>query len=111
MQLLEYLASNKEAKVCFHISDMVLNINSDASYLSETGAQSHVSGHFFMVWVPKDGESIQLNGAFHTSSTIMLFVVVSMVEAKLGTLFHNCQTGIIFCLALEEMGHLQPRTQ
>jgi hypothetical protein len=39
---------------------------------------------------------ICLNGAFHVSTTILRFVVVSAAEAKLGALYHNCQMGIIF---------------
>ncbi len=46
-QLLDYLAHNAEAKVCFHASDMILNIHSDASYLSEAKARSRACGHFF----------------------------------------------------------------
>jgi hypothetical protein len=38
MQLLDYLASNQEAKVRFHASYMIMNIHSDRSYLSEKGA-------------------------------------------------------------------------
>ncbi len=34
MQLLDYLASNQEAKVRFHALDMIMNIHSGASYLS-----------------------------------------------------------------------------
>ncbi len=34
LQLLNYLASNLEAKVRYHASDMIMNIHSDASYLS-----------------------------------------------------------------------------
>ncbi len=55
MQLLDYLASNQEAKVRFHASDMIMNIHSDASYLSKKGAQSRACGHFFMGWMPKMG--------------------------------------------------------
>ena len=54
IQLLEYLASNSEAKVRYHASDMVMNIHSDASYLSETKARSRACGHFSMGWVPKN---------------------------------------------------------
>jgi hypothetical protein len=49
-----------------------------------------------MGWMPKDGEPIRLNGAFHISTTILHFVVASAAEAELGALYHNCQTGIIF---------------
>jgi hypothetical protein len=96
IQLLDYLASNQDAKVRFHVSDMVMNIHSDAFYLSESGARSRACGHFFMGWMPKNGEPIQINGAFYTSSVIMRFVVASAAEAELGALFHNCQTGMIF---------------
>ena len=40
IQLLDYFASNQDAKVRFHASDMVMIIHSNASYLSESGAQS-----------------------------------------------------------------------
>jgi hypothetical protein len=94
--LLDYLATNEMAKIRFHASKMILNIHSDASYLSETGACSRACGHFFMGLMPKDNKPIQLNGGFHTNSTIMRLVVASVAEAELGTLFHNCQTGITF---------------
>jgi hypothetical protein len=95
-QLLDYLSGHADAKVCFHASDMILNIHSDASYLSEAKAPSCTCGHFFMGWMPQDDEPIRLNGAFHVSTTILRFVVASAAKAELGALYHNCQTGIIF---------------
>jgi hypothetical protein len=71
MQLLDYLASNSEAKVRFYASDMIMNIHLDASYLSETGARSRACRHFFMGWMPKNGEPIKINGAFYVNATIM----------------------------------------
>ncbi len=64
IQLLDYLVSNQNAKVRFHASDMVLNIYLDASYLSELGARSRTCGHFFMGWMPQNGEPVKLNRAF-----------------------------------------------
>ena len=96
IQLLDYLASNQNAKVRFYASDMVLNIHLDASYLSESGARSCACEHFFMGWMPQNGEPVKFNGAFYTSSSIMRFVVASAAEAELGALFHNCQRGMIF---------------
>ena len=110
IQLLDYLASNVEAKVRFYASDMIMNIHSDASYLLETGARSRACGNFFMGWMPKNGEPIKINGAFYVNATIMKFVVASAAEAKLGALFHNCQEGIIFRKTLADMGHPQPKT-
>jgi hypothetical protein len=34
-QLLDYLSGHSDAKICFHASDMILNIHLDASYLSK----------------------------------------------------------------------------
>jgi len=109
-QLLDYLAKHPDATIRFRASDMILNVHSDASYLSETQAHSRACGHFFMGWSPKDGDPIKLNGAFFTLCTILRFVVASAAEAKLGALFLNCKEGIIFRLTLEELGHPQPRT-
>ncbi len=40
----------------------------------------------------------------------MRFVVTSAAEAKLGVLYDNCQTGMMFRLMLNKMGHPQPKT-
>jgi hypothetical protein len=109
LQLLDYLASNSEAKVRYHVSDMIMNIHSDASYLSETKARSRECGHFFMGWMPKNGEPIKLNGAFRVNTTILRFVLASAAEAELGALFHNCQDGIIFRQTVTDLGHPQPK--
>ena len=109
-QLLDYLATHPDAIIRFRASDMILNVHSDASYLSETKAHSRACGHFFMGWSPKDGDPIKLNGAFFTLCTILRFVVASAAEVKLGALFLNCKEGIIFRLTLEQLGHPQPRT-
>jgi hypothetical protein len=71
-QLLNYLATYPVATICFCASDMILNVLSDASYLSESEARSHACGHFFfMGWSPNDGDPIQLNGAFFTLCAIL----------------------------------------
>ena len=108
--LLDYLATHLDAKIRFRASDMIMNVHSDASYLSESDAQSRACGHFFMGWLPKDGDPIRLNGAFFTLCAILRFVVASAAEAELGALFLNCKEGMIFCLTLEELGHPHPRT-
>ena len=45
-QLLDYLAGHADAKVCYHASNMIMNIHSDASYLSEEKACSRSCGNF-----------------------------------------------------------------
>ena len=68
---------------------MILNIHSDASYMSEPGARSRAAGYFFLGWMPRKGEPICLNGAFFCLSAILKFVAASAAEAELGALFLN----------------------
>ncbi len=95
-QLLDYLAMHPDATVKFVASDMILNIHSNASYLSAKNACSRAAGIFFMVWQPKDDEPICLNGTFHVLSTILKLVAASTVESELGALFLNMKEGRIF---------------
>ena len=106
-QMLDYLATNPNATLRYYASDMILNIHSDASYLSERNGRSRASGHYFMGWMPVANEPIKLNGAVHTLCTILKFVAASAAEAELGALFLNIKQGRIICLTLEEMGHPQ----
>ena len=94
--MLDYLAMHPDATVRFYASDMILNIHSDASYLSEPGGKSRAAGHFFLGWIPHDGEPIRLNGAFFTLCTILKFVAASAAEAELGALFLNMREGRVF---------------
>ena len=74
-QLLDYLSTHREATIRYVASDMILNINSDASYLSEPRARSRIGGIFFLGSNPKPRQPIQLNGPIHTIGNICKFVV------------------------------------
>ena len=90
---------------------MVLNIHSDASYLSENGAKSRMAGQYFLGSVPKKDRPIALNGAIFVFCGILKIMVASAAEAELGALFLNCKEGKVRRLTLEEMGHMQPPHQ
>ena len=92
-QLLDYLYTHKDATIRYVASDMVLNVHSDASYLSEPKARSRLGGTFFLGTLPKTGCLIELNGPVHTVASICKFVIASAAEAELGALFYNCQDG------------------
>jgi len=47
-QLLNYAVTHPDATLHFHASKMILNIHSDASYLSESKARSHAGGYFYL---------------------------------------------------------------
>ena len=50
---------------------MILNVHSNASYLSAPKAQSHAGGYFFLGSIPQDSEPIIINGAIHITCTIL----------------------------------------
>ena len=48
-QLLDYCASQEEAIITYHLSDMlILAVHRDAGYLNESKARSRAGGHFFL---------------------------------------------------------------
>ena len=61
-QLLHYMHSNPTAVIRFRASNMILNVHSDASYMSAGKGRSRAGGYFFLGSMPRDGEPIQLNG-------------------------------------------------
>jgi hypothetical protein len=50
---------------------MILNIHSNASYLSAPHACSHTGGYFFLGSLPVDGDPIKFNGTIHITCTIL----------------------------------------
>ena len=68
--LLDYLATHKNAKEQYVASNMVLNIHSDASYLSKPKARSRLGGTYFMGSLPKDGKPIQINDTIQIHASI-----------------------------------------
>ena len=107
-QFLDYMHTHPDAKIRYYASDMVLNVHSDASYLTAPKARSRAGGHFFLGSLPKDGCPIRLNGAILTLCTILKCVAASAAEAELGALFLNAIEAKIMRLTLEELGHPQP---
>jgi hypothetical protein len=87
---------------------MILNVHSDASYLSAPKACSSVGGYFFLGSIPQDGDPIKLNGAIHIKCTTLKLVAASAAEAELGALFLNAQEAKVLQLILTELGHPQP---
>ena len=47
-RLLNYAATHPDASILFRASDMILYVDSDASYLSVSKARSRVAGYFYL---------------------------------------------------------------
>jgi hypothetical protein len=106
-QLLDYAASQVEAIITYHASDMVLAVHSDAGYLNERKSRSRVGRHFFL---SSDVQNLQNNGPVLTIVQIMDAVMSSAAEAELGALFVNTKEAVHLRRMLADMGHPQPQT-
>jgi hypothetical protein len=109
-QLLDYMWTHPNAKMCYCTSNMILNVHSDALYLSTPHARSCTGGYFFLGSLPINGNPIKLNGAIHITCTILKLVAASAAEAELGALFLNAQEAKVPHLTLNKLGHPQPPT-
>ena len=105
---LDYCATHPDARVRFVASDMILALHSDASYLTEPNSRSRAAGHFYLT---KDNDKDIDNGAVLTLSKIIKHVMSSASEAEVAALYYNCKAAIPLRIALEEMGHPQPKTR
>jgi hypothetical protein len=106
-QFLDYMATQEDAILTHCMSNMVLAIHSNTSYLSEAKAHSRTSGHMFMAGQDKIPQN---NRAILNISQIICAVMSSAVEAELGTLFINAKTEVLMQQTLKELGHPQSLT-
>ena len=71
---------------------MVLNLQCDASYISDPGVRSRISGHYFLSNNSTDPTKppltdSPLNGPIHTVFNILNNVMASAAEAEIGDTF------------------------
>ena len=106
-QLLDFCATQEDAVLTYHASDMILAVHSDTGYLNENKARSQAGGHFFL---SSNTPSPPNNGAILTIAQIICAVMSSAAEAELGAIFINAKEAIYLRQILTEMGHPQPPT-
>jgi hypothetical protein len=107
LQLLDYLATQEDAILTYHASDMILAAHSDASYLSEPKARSRAGSHFFF---SSNADIPPNNGAILNIAHIIKHVMASATEAELAALFITAREAVYIRIILHELGHAQPAT-
>ena len=105
LTFLDYVATHPAAIFTYSAGDMVLNVHSDSSYLTEPKARSRAGGHFFLSDNEKDPKN---NGAVLNIAQIIKNVMSSAAEAEIGALFINLRLAIPSQTPLEEICHVQP---
>jgi hypothetical protein len=105
--LMDYLHTYPNAVICFHASNMILKICSDAAYLVLPKAKSRDVVHFHLGW---RNNPTRVNGAVAVLCQTLKNVVGSATEAKIGGVYTGGRHGAPMIATLEEMGHKQPST-
>ena len=111
----DYAATNPSVNIQYKSSDMILHIDSDASYLSEPRARSRTGGTYYLSSLPTDPKKSPnlpppANGPIHTECRILKHVVASADEVEVGGHNHNGQTVVPLRIILHELGFTQPPT-
>jgi hypothetical protein len=107
-QLLYYLATDPDATIRYHASDMILHIHSDASYLSVSNASSRLDGLLFCRDKPPKEDT--LNSSILNVESVIKNVVTSEAESEVGVCFQNSQSIAPLRVTLTELVHIQPVT-
>jgi hypothetical protein len=100
-RLLNYCATYPDAVVRYYSSDMILWIESDALYLSETKARPRAASYHYLSNKPPNpnqppaptNPSPPMNGAIIVPCKVMREVLSSASEAELAALFYNGKEG------------------
>jgi len=87
--LLDHLATNPDATLRYHASDMILVIETDAAYLVPPEAKSRAAGWF--VLTNKSSASIKSNAPLHVICSTIKNVVASAAEAEIASYYLGCQ--------------------
>ena len=106
-RLLAYTVEYPNNALVLTACDMILHVQTDASYLSRSGARSVVGG---LEYLGNRDQPTQINGAVHTFSTILDVVVASAAEAEYGGVFIGAKHAEGSRALLEFLGYPQPPT-
>jgi hypothetical protein len=106
-RLLGFVAAHRDGRKVFHPSDMLLEILSDASYLSRPKAGS-VAGSFHHLTRAHDPDFV--NAPISVHSTGIPIVCSSVQEAEYAGTFAAAKIGVGERQVLEDLGYPQPPT-
>jgi hypothetical protein len=103
----DYLATQEDAVISYHASNMVLAVHCNASYLSEPKARSRAGGHFFL---SNDTTIPPNNGAVLNIVHIIKNIMSLATKAELAGLYIMAREAVYIRIIFEELGHKQPPT-
>ena len=114
-QFLDYSSTNPSAIIQYKSSDMILHIDSNASYLSDPWLHSRTGGPYYLRSLPTYPKKYPnlpppANGPIHMEYRIPKHVVACADKAEVRGMIHNGQTAILLHITLHELGFTRPPT-
>ena len=109
-QLMDYANTYRKASIRYYNSDMVLEVDSDASYLVLPKARSRYAGYYRFLKHNDTPQREVHNGAVLIECKTIRHVVTSAAEAETKGVFQNAKTVIALRNLLKQIGHSQPPT-
>ena len=109
----DYAEKYPSVVICYKSSNMVLHVNSDASYLTMPEARSCYAGHFYLSYgtSPRPIKPTpRINGPIHTECKTIYNVLSSAAEAETCGTFNNRKKAIGMRPALITLDHKQLTT-
>ena len=106
-RVLAYCSRYPNNVLQYYACDMVLHIQSVASYLSRPGARSVAGAIFYLGHL---NQPTHINGSVHAISSIIPAVVASVAEAEYAALFQAGQEVVWLRQILRSLGCSQPTT-
>ena len=110
---MEYAATQPDAIINFHDSNMCLHIDRDAACLVYPKERSPDAGHYDLSNTPPPPfirHNTTTNGPILTKCQTIRTVTASADKAGTGAIFLNCQQAVPIRKNLIKMGHPQPPT-
>ena len=111
--LMDYSATQPDAVVRFHASNVCLHIENDAAYLIQPKERSRDAGHYYLsdTLPPSPIRPTPTpNGPILTKCQTIRTVMTSAAKAEIGAIFLNGQQAVTIRTNLIEMFHPQPPT-
>jgi hypothetical protein len=109
--LLDDAATYPNTVIRYHVSDMILPVDTHAAYLVLPKARSRIAGHYFLSDTPPAPPTKpKPNGPIHMECCTLRSIVSSAAKAECGGLYHNAQNAVPIRDALIAIGHPQPPT-
>ena len=102
---LDYAAIDPSVIIQYKSRNMILHIDSDASYLSKPQARSRTGGNYYLISLPTDPTKPPnlpppANGPIHTECRSLKHVVASSAKEEVRGLFQNGQTAVPLLITL-----------